>query len=411
MLKNEKLVTAFAALIDQAWLSLLNFAVSLAFIRAAPKEEYGLYILLLTPVFLIQGVQNALFLSPQATILPASALEKKTTVRATSSALQAGFGLISGVLGVVVLLIYQYVTLQMFDLMLALAFGFGTVGALAREGIRASQYVEGMATRALFGDLIYGFLLMACIALFMAGDEVTARNVLAAMGLAGVLPLARMALVKTGLKIDRGVWKEFWACGRWALPAVLVTWLNFNSYSYVVAAVLGAALVADISAARLFLMPVGLTITAWSNLARPKISAMHARRDFSAIRRLSLNSITVGITALAGYMLIIMLAYPWLESLLGKNYSGLLPLTLAWAVFFFMNLPRCVLMATLMTTPSGYRELHHFSWLALMLLIPGLTIFSPHGATWVIGVLCAVELLQALLIGRSALAKWPRGLK
>lgn len=398
-----------AALADQAWLSLLGFAVSLAFIRAAPKEEFAAYVLLLTPIFLAQGLQNALFLSPQATVLPAAGEARRASLRATSAALQAAFGLAVALLGALLLPAYRFLSGQAGDPLLALAFGGALLGALAREGLRAARYVEGRAPHALREDLVYGLLLLAGLAGLLAGEALTARNVLAALALAGVLPLARAALGRPVPRPDAAAWRQLWACGRWALPGVLLTWVNLNAYVYVAAAALGAAALADINAARLLLMPAGLAITAWSNLARPRISALHAVGEVRAIRRRSLVSIAWGGAALAGFVALVALAYPWLESFLGTQYRGLLPLVLVWGGFFLLNLPRSVLMASLMTDAAGYRALHHYAWLALLLGLPGLLLLAPRGPLWVIGVLCAVELLMLGLVGRSARARWRGG--
>lgn len=405
---NGKWIKVFAALTDQVWLSLLNFTISLAFIRIASKQEYALFILLQTPVFLVQGVQNALFISPQATVLPASSEERKPLVKNTSAAGQAIVTLFAAVFCAIGLLVYRYTTTHTDDWTLAAAFAVAIMGAMAREGARAVRYVEARTVHALLGDLAYGLLLLLSLALLAWGNAFTARNVLFTMGLAGMVPLAYVAWGRTLPRIDRAAWQEFWACGRWALPGVLVTWVNLNAYPYVAAAALGTVAVADINAARLFLMPIALSITAWSNLVRPKISAFMAKNESAAVRRLSLQSLVFAETGLAAFIVILVLAYPLLEHVLGPKYHGLLPLVLAWGVFFTLALMRNIFMATLMATAAGYRQLHHLSWLVLALVIPALVLLSSKGAIWVIGVLCGVELLSGLIVARAAFALWKK---
>ena len=403
-----KWTKVFAALTDQAWLSLLNFTISLAFIRTASKEEYALFILLQTPIFLVQGVQNALFISPQATVLPASTEDRKPLVKNTSAAGQVIVALFAAALCAGGLLVYRYTTTHTEDWTLAAAFATAILGAMAREGARAVRYVEARTVQALFGDLAYGSLLLLSLAMLVWGDAFTARNVLFGMGLSGMIPLAHAAWGRALPKIDRAAWREFWACGRWALPGVLVTWINLNAYPYVAAIALGAVAVADINAARLFLMPIALSITAWSNLVRPKISALMAKNEPAAVRRLSLQSLILTETGLAVFVLFIVLSYPFLEGMLGPKYHGLLSLVLAWMFFFTVNVMRTIFMATLMSTPAGYRQLHHLSWLALALVIPAMVLLSPRGPIWVVGVLSGVELLTCLIVARTAFALWKK---
>ncbi len=403
---NDKWVKAVAALADQFWLSLLNFTIALTFIRETSKEEYALFILLQTPILLVQGVQNALFISPQATVLPASSDARKPFVKNTSSAGQAIVALSAAIFCAFGLFVYRHITTHTDDWTLAIAFAAAILGAMAREGARAARYAEAHTLQALLGDLAYGILLLLTLALLLWNHAFTARNVLLGMGLAGMAPLVHATWGRAIPKVDRTAWRELWACGRWALPSVLVTWVNLNAYPFVAAIALGSAAVANINAARLFLMPIALGITAWSNLMRPKISAHMARNEPVAVRRLSLQSLLIAETGLLAFILFIALAYPLLEGMLGPKYHGLLPLVLAWSVFFAFSLMRNIFMATLMANQRGYRKLHHLSWLALALVMPALVLLSSRGAVWVISVLGSVELLSCLIIGRMAHALW-----
>ena len=50
--------------------------------------------------------------------------------------------------------------------------------------------------------------------------------------------------------------------GKWTLPGMAVTWGQTTGYAYIVAAFLGSAAVAEMSAARLFVMPLNTLMTA-----------------------------------------------------------------------------------------------------------------------------------------------------
>ncbi len=397
-----------ATVIDQAWLSLLNLVIAAAFIRLAPKEDYGTYLLLQTPLLLVQGLQNALLLSPLATVLPATAEARQPAVRSTAISGQIVFLVAAAALCAGLLAIWLMVKRHTFEFWLPAAFALAIAGASAREGARALHYSTGNAFHALRSDLVYGGGLLLALIVLMLGGTFETRNVLPAIGIAALWPYAlRLLRHQTHtLVIDREVLTQFWACGRWALIGVLVTWINLNAYTLVVGAVLGLAAVADINAARLFLMPVALGVTAWSNLARPRISAWMAQQRLEDIRRFSMQSIFISLSSLAVFATFMTLVYPFIEPRLGTAYHGLLPMILMWALFFSLAFPRNILMATLMTCPEGYRQLQQVSVLALSISLGGLFLLTSYGTIWVIGVLILVEVTQLTLISRLAIRWW-----
>lgn len=405
---SMKRLNPLAAVADQAWLSLLNFAISLAFIWGASKAEYGYYLLLIAPLMLVQSIQNAIVNSPLATFLPATGEKDKPDLRRTAASLHIYLALVGAVVGGLGLAVYEHWAGLTVDGILLAGFSFAIVGTIAREAQRSFAYVHGQGVRALAGDLAYGAALLAGITWAILGDQLTAGMVLLLTGVAGVLPLLAKVSTFQGLQIHREPMRQFWSCGRWALPSVVVTWVNLSAYPYFAEHALGLATVADIGASRLFLMPVGLAMTAWSNWYRPRISAWLSAGDAAAVRRLTHRSLIGGWVGLAVLAALILVAYPFIEPALGDQYAGLQPLVLMWLLFFALSLARSVYMATLMTDAQGYKILHHITWLALALSLPGFILFSDNGALWVVGVLCVVELAQLILVVAKADGYWKR---
>lgn len=397
-----------AAVADQAWLSLLSFTISLAFIWGASKSEYGYYLLLVAPLMLVQSIQNAIVNSPLATFLPAADEKVKPALRRTAVSLHIYLAFSAAVLGGVGLAAYEHWTGLKVDILLLAGFSFAIVGTIAREAQRSFAYVQGQGIRALAGDLAYGTALMAGIAWAILSDQLTAGIVLMLTGLAGVLPLLAKLPTFQKPQIHPESMRQFWSCGRWALPSVIVTWANLSAYPYFAEHALGLNAVADIGAARLFLMPVGLAMTAWSNWYRPRISSWLAAGNAAAVKRLTHKSLFGGWTGLAALVVLIVMAYPFIEPVLGEQYRGLQPLVLMWVLFFALSLARNIYMATLMTDAQGYKILHHITWLALALSLPGFILLSDNGALWVVGVLCTVELAQLILVVLKASGYWRR---
>lgn len=401
-----RLKSGFASLLDQAWLSVLNLAISFAFIRFATKDDFGVYLLLMTPLYLILGVQNALILSPLTTIYPSSASREKPDVLRTAIASQIAFVSLSALLSSIGLASYWYIAHGTVDLALTFGFGLAIAGVCARESVRTLFYVKNNAMGALSSDVTYGVGLLLFIAVLCYMSLLTPQTALVATGIAALWTYIFKSSSLQHLRVDRKILASFWGCGRWALVGVLVTWINLSAYPLIVAHMLSNSIVADINVARLILMPVGLCATAWSNIYRPKISALAIDGQLSSVGKLSIKSIFFGVSALSLFTVALVGAYPYIELILGKAYSGLLPLVLFWSLFFALNISRTILMATLMTAERGYKQLQGISWVALCVSLTGLWLLSPRGALWVIGVLIAVEMVQCILIGITALRWW-----
>jgi O-antigen/teichoic acid export membrane protein len=190
------------------------------------------------------------------------------------------------------------------------------------------------------------------------------------------------------------------------LPSVLATWVTLSSYPYFASTYLDIAAVAEIGAARLFLMPIGLVTTAWGNWYRPLISRWFADGDLVSIKRATNTSLVVGALAMSFTALLLFVAYPMAEPLLGPQYQGLQNLVLIWLIYFALALARNIFMATLMVDANGYRILHHVTWVALALAMPCFMLFSANGAVWVIGILCSIEFFQLIVVVIKATRYW-----
>lgn len=401
-----KQLNPLAAVVDQAWLSILNFSIALSFIWGARKEEYAYYLLLVAPLMLVQGIQNAIVNSPLATFLPSADDSAKPSLWRTAVSLHVYLAITGAVLGGAGLYLYSVWTDFNLELLLAAGFSLAVVGTMAREAQRSFAYVDGRGINALTGDLAYGVVLLVGIGAAIVGEKLTAGVVLMLIGIAGILPVVPKLFAFDRLVLHSRSIRQFWSCSRWALPSVAVTWLNLSAYPFFAERTLGLSAVADIGASRLFLMPIGLAMTAWSNWYRPRISAWRASGDIDRIKRLTVGSLVVGWLALTLVAIFFIVGYPLIEPLFGTQYIGLQSLVLMWVMFFALSVGRNVLMATLMTDANGYRVLHHITWFSLALALPGLLLFSGYGAVWVVGVLCIVELAQLVLVWLKARSYW-----
>ena len=400
--------------VDQAWLSGLNFLIGLAFIHGGTKIEYGQYAMLFNGVLLVQSIQNALINSPMTTVVPGRDVTEQPRLIADLSGAQTVLALLLAISGAAV--VWVWLLLQAGGSgphAAALAFGIAALGVLFREFVRAVCYVKHAPATALATDLAYGGLLLMAVAYLVSTAGWNAHSALFAMGLAAAASVS-YALWRGGFGLRmRSLFRaqqalaELWPCARWALRSVVVTWAYLNTYVYVVGAKMGASAVADLTAARLLLVPLSMAFVAWANIFRPRAARWVAAGKTDVLDTYVQKSLLAVVALVAAYAFLLFALYPFLQPLvLGEKYAQLEPLVAAWLAFFTLNGVRSVGMACMLTADRGYRAMYYYGWVAFAVCFPGVLVAGIFGNTIaVVAALCAAELVLAALIW---LRGWPR---
>lgn len=367
---------AVLAMLDQALLSGVNFAIGLSFIRLTDKTDYGLYTQFFALLLLSQATQNALSNAPLVSIgarrhargmqALAAHLFRMQTVASLGLALLA----ITGVhLSVGTGLLPELPTA------LALPFAAAIVGQWVREFARKYSYIRLEPGRALATDALFAGLLLILLLVGIWQQRFGTAWVLGSMGMAhliaGAVELqhARLRPLKS-----HGHWRPqlhaAWQKSRWSLPSVIVGWGSNYSFVYVVAAMGGIAAAAEISAARLLMMPAGLVVIAWSNTFSPRIARWVGARDFSTLRRVIGYSIGALLAIILGYAVLLALGFDLLiRWVIGADYAAVLPMSMWWAIYFCINATRKIGNACLVGD-GRFRELFHYSWMTFVIGLP-----------------------------------------
>jgi O-antigen/teichoic acid export membrane protein len=151
------------------------------------------------------------------------------------------------------------------------------LGILLREFLRSYYFFRLNPERVLLTDLVY--ILWAAIfilALWYCDVDNLHIHVLAVLGISSLLASAKgsYALYKKIpiLRFDHlsASLKECWPNGKWALLGVIVTWLQGQSYIYLITPLMGAEHTAVAHAGRLLLMPVVLLNMSYGRILRAK---------------------------------------------------------------------------------------------------------------------------------------------
>jgi O-antigen/teichoic acid export membrane protein len=335
--------------IDQALLSVLNFAVALLFIRYAAKEEYGHYTLVNGAVMLAVGVQTALVITPLTANGTRLEGEARRAFVAALFLLQAAMAVVAAlVLGAGVWLAVRGGGGGPDALLLGAGAGAAVLGSFMREFHRSVEFLGHRSARALAGDIVYVAIAATVLAaLWLWTRSLHAWMVLTSVGAGAFLPgltgFLRGGGGRATMADCRAAARLLVGQGKWTLPGMAVTWGQTTGYSYIVAAFLGSAAVAEVSAARLFVMPLNTLMTAWGKIFVPRAGTLLASGDRAGvITRTRQNAVWL----LAASMMYVGAVTVFFAlgggRLLPPKYGGLGALVLCWCVLGVVNIERCV---------------------------------------------------------------------
>lgn len=397
------LLHSLASLIDQALLSGLNFALGLVLIRLATKESYGLYAQMVVAGIFASTVLESLITGPLTTIAPGKTEAQRVRLVACLRRFQWQLSALLAVLfGIASVVVGYYAKLPESLPALGLAFAVYVFANALREYQRSLHFIEGRPRRVLHIDLAYALVVAAGVALLMVTGYFAVPGILLVLGLANAVGFWRSGqphATTPSSQEQRAAVIEIWQRGRWALPGALVAWATNYSYLYLAAASLGVAASAELNASRLLLMPISLSVVAWSRIARPMASRLFAARDWKHLDRLAWASVA-GIEAVTVlYVGVLWLALPWLEAhVLGAKYQGVEPMVLAWGVYFVINSARWI-GSSWLTSNDQYRLLLISGVACLAVMLVCAALFIPRYGAWgAILALIAVEVFDFILI-------------
>lgn len=324
-----------------------NFLLGLYLARAMPLEQFGLYGMCYGACLLYVGIGNALILTQLSVILPGCPpAEQQVRAGRLLLALLLLNSLLLGpalllALGLAWLPAPWHALLQPLQLVAPAA-----ALMLLLEFFAAYAYLGRMEHRALLANATTMAALAAGLATLhllhqplSAGAVMLAYVVAAALGCATAVMLARPPL-RHSMACVRREWRAAWRHGRWALGGVTITWLQAQSYAYVLAALLGPAGAGLANMARIFISPFSFLLPAVNKIAIPRMAQLRVTAPLRT-RRLSFR-LTAALTALALlYSGLLLGGFAQAERLLlGRSVPGVAPLAALWCAVLVLQVLR-----------------------------------------------------------------------
>ncbi|MHB8130229.1 MAG: MATE family efflux transporter, partial [Mobilitalea sp.] len=203
-----------------------------------------------------------------------------------------------------------------------------------------------------------------------------------------------------GMRLDR-LWqamRDCWAGGRWTILTTVVYEIRSQAHNFVVAPLLGANVLAEINASRVLVTPALMFIPPVTQILMPRL-AEKRKQGLESFSHIAIISVATLVVWAIIYSLCLIVIMPFIIPLaLGKPYSHVGPLVLAWC-FFTVLLSLRSGMTIVMQVIRAFRELFFINFLAALFTILFAFILShTFGGSGAIYALAAAEALLCIAL-------------
>jgi len=335
---SSMILKSIIASADQATLSALSFIISIVLIKTVSKVDYGYYSIGFSIALFLISIQNAIVNTPFAVLMVSKTDNAKK--KYTASLFYGQFIVILPVvcIGVLTAAIAHFAGFNSTQTSVAAAISFASVGILFREFIRAYFYAEEMPYKAFKLDVLYVVLFLGCIGFIFLFLKISVAFIFILMGLSG--GLASLIYFRShDWKYDKPAikqsYKENWQYGKWALLGVIVWHIQNHGYLYLLGTLLGSIAVADVSAARLLMMPLFLARVGWMKIAIPHGSRLREKNQLDRFFK-ELVLVSIIFVLIVSFYATILFAFSEIlqKYILAEKYAESFDYLLLWAAIF-----------------------------------------------------------------------------
>jgi O-antigen/teichoic acid export membrane protein len=338
-ISKSLLIKSGIASIDQAFLSGLNFLISIVLIKMVSKPEYGYYSIFFSITLFMASIQTAVINTPLAVLLITKKGDEKRKYVGSLFFGQNLFLFLLALIGIIGGIITWYFNLLESSLSaIIVAISIAFIGILLREFLRAYFFADEAPKTVLIIDVLYVLLIIILGFLAYIFFQLNVAVVFFLMGISSFL-VGIFFVNRNKWKFSRSEMKssfgENWKYGKWALFGVTVTHIQTYSYLYLLGIIVSTAAVADVSAARLLLMPLILVQEGWSKVILPHGSKL---REENRLSRLFKEQVAISVAffvIVMSLVLVLLFFKPLLlKIILSAKYENSFNYIFYWGAIF-----------------------------------------------------------------------------
>lgn len=393
-LKIHALCSTLDPIISSAALFLIQGAVLLT----SNKLDFALFSVSYSYIVMGQAVMSALFGPPMITLL--GHYDSKAQNQVGQAVLRYQLLIAIG--------------LALFGVAVATAIGItGTLSLLAALGLLGLSYRDALrsvlAAQSKFGEILLltaSFAVVTVVMLmviYLVAGKVTSTAALLALAVAttSILVPHLVQCLTSAAQLSREALVRVAKMATWSLPGVIVIWLQNNFYLTIVAVHLSMDAVAEVSAARMVVMPAMVASTGISRFFQVHASERLNRLGLAAVLA-DARTAALGVFAVGAVLVAIVegLGQTRLSLLLPKHYPDLIALVVSW-IFFATCVIARGFFSSVFQAMGRYKEIFLCNVAILPLVLAG-AYFAPLalGVSGVVYSLTAGEflLLAALML-------------
>lgn len=324
-----------------------NFLIGVYLARTLPLEGFGLYGLGYGICMLYVSIGNSLLLTQMVVNMPDRSVDEKEKYAAKIFCAVLLLGLIVLALtcaGSFLTLLIRPEYRQLMPSVFAVA--CASVLFLCNEFFISYAYLKRRETLALIvnavtiSTLFFGLLLEKIMGLPLSAEHVLFLYALgAAAGSCAAYFSTRLPL-REGIRNMMPDLAEAWHHGRWALGGAVITWIQAQAYTYVLAFFLGPTGVGQANAARIFISPFSFLLPAINKVAIPRLADLR-QSDPKKMSRLSMMlTLWLSIMTIV-YSCILLFSLDFVASIvLGRHDARIESVVWAWCLVLIFQMIR-----------------------------------------------------------------------
>jgi len=147
----------------------------------------------------------------------------------------------------------------------------------------------------------------------------------------------------TSFSLDLNAYRPIWNQAKWAFMGVVTTVFQGRGYVYLVTATAGLEAMASVAAAEIIFRPVGLLVTAWARISRPRLAALATEShfsDFNQILKYALLALFIAYAIVCGVIWLMWNAID--RTLYFGRYEGMGFLVAGWSLVVVLGSIRAI---------------------------------------------------------------------